>query len=358
MNHYDLLLIGAGHAHLGVLRRWALLERPPGRIGLLSPGPAAWYSGMLPGLLAGRYRASDCQVDLHPLCRAAKVELIIGEAEALHGIQQLLYLTDGRSLNADWLSLNVGGQVACPPQQGSAMQVLAVKPFADFIAEWQRWQLSPQRMAILGGGAAGVELALALAGQVPALSLFCGGALLEGHAAGLRMRALGHLRKRGVQVREHCPISRIDDDCLVSGTEPVWRGRRLLLASGARALPWLAHSGLGCDAQGFVPIKATLQSHASPHIFAAGDCASLPGTRRSGVYSVRQAPVLAANLRAALRGAPLRSYRPQRQSLALLATGDGGALFSWRDLSAGGRLFGRWKDYLDQGFVHRHRLVG
>ena len=149
MNHYDLLLIGAGHAHLGVLRRWAMQERPPGRIGLLSPGPAAWYSGMLPGLLAGRYRASDCQVDLHPLCRAAKVELIIGEAEALHGIQHLLYLTDGRSLSADWLSLNVGGQVACPPQQGSAMQVLAVKPFADFIAEWQRWQLSPQRDSAL-----------------------------------------------------------------------------------------------------------------------------------------------------------------------------------------------------------------
>ncbi|MDO9624772.1 MAG: FAD-dependent oxidoreductase [Pseudomonas sp.] len=358
MNHYDLLLIGAGHAHLGVLRRWARIERPPGRIALLSAGHEAWYSGMLPGLLAGRYVAADCQVELAPLCRAAKVELIIGQAEALSAVQQQMHLTDGRGLNADWLSLNVGAQVFCPPQMGAGMQVLAVKPFAEFLAGWQNWQADPQPMAILGGGAAGVELALALADQVPALALFCRGHLLAGHSAGLRMRALGHLRQRGVRVREDCPISRIDGDCLISGEAPVWRGQRLLLASGAQALPWLAQSGLDGDQAGFVQIATTLQSLSHPHIFAVGDCASLPGVRKSGVYSVRQAPVLAANLNAALRGLPLRHYRPQRQSLALLATGDGGALLSWRDYSAGGRLFGRWKDYLDRGFIQRHRLCG
>ncbi|MDM8348997.1 FAD-dependent oxidoreductase [Pseudomonas sp. sp1636] len=358
MNHYDLLLIGAGHAHLGVLRSWTLLERPPGRIGLLSAGHEAWYSGMLPGLLSGRYRAADCQIELAPLCRAAKVELILGQAETLSAVQQQLHLADGRGLNADWLSLNVGGAVARPPQQDLGMQVLAVKPFADFLAGWQAWQADPQPVAILGGGAAGVELALALAGQVAELALFCRGSLLAGHPAGLRLRALGHLRQQRVQVREHCPISRIDGDCLFSADKPVWRGSRLILASGARALPWLAQSGLRCDKNGFVQIAATLQSHSHPHIFAVGDCASLPGARKNGVYSVRQAPVLAANLAAALRGSPLRAYRAQRQSLALLATGDGGALLSWHNCSAGGQLFGCWKDYLDRGFIQRHRLSG
>ena len=91
-NHYDLLLIGAGHAHLGVLRRWALVERPPGRIRLLSAGPVAWYSGMLPGLLAGRHSAADCQVELQTLCRAAKVELIISPLESLSAAQQQVQL--------------------------------------------------------------------------------------------------------------------------------------------------------------------------------------------------------------------------------------------------------------------------
>jgi NADH dehydrogenase FAD-containing subunit len=356
MNHYDLLLLGAGHAHLGVLRRWAMIERPPGRIALISAGPTAWYSGMLPGLLAGRHHPADCQVELPALCQAAKVELILAPVESLSAAQQQVQLADGQTLTASWLSLNVGAQVAAPAQRGNAMQLLAVKPFAEFLAGWQQWQTAPQPMAILGGGAAGVELALALAGQVPQLALFCAGHLLDGLSAGVRLRALGHLRQRGVWVREDCPISRIADDCLLSGDEPVWRGQRLLLASGAQALPWLAHSGLGGDERGFVLIAPTLQSYTHPTIFAVGDCASLPGARKSGVYAVRQGPVLAANLNAALRGLPLRRYRPQRQSLALLATGDGGALLDWHGYSAGGQLFGRWKDYLDQGFIQRHRL--
>ncbi|WPC05016.1 FAD-dependent oxidoreductase [Pseudomonas benzenivorans] len=358
MNHYDLILLGAGHAHLGVLRRWALVERPPGRIALLSAGPQAWYSGMLPGLLAGRFAAEDCRIELDPLCRAAKVELLIGQAVGLEPAQRQVRLADGRELSGRWLSLNLGAEVACPPQRGAAMQVLAVKPFADFLAGWHAWQAEPQPLAILGGGAAGVELALALAGQVPELSLFCAGQLLDGHNAGLHLRAWGHLRQRRVRVREYCPVSLIDGERLLSGAEPVWRGSRLLLASGARALPWLARSGLDCDEGGFVRIGATLQSQSHAAIFAVGDCASLPGARKSGVYAVRQGPVLAANLAAALRGQPLRPYRPQRHSLALLATGDGGALLGWRQWSAGGRFCGRWKDYLDQGFIRRHSLPG
>lgn len=354
--HYDLLLIGAGHAHLGVLRRWALVERPPGRIALLSAGPVAWYSGMLPGLLAGRHRPEDCQVELQALCRAAKVELIVSPLESLSAAQQQVQLANGQTLNGSWLSLNVGAQVSAPAQHGDGMQVLAVKPFAAFLDGWQRWQAEPQPLAILGGGAAGVELALALAGKVPQLALFCAGHLLDGLSAGVRLRALGHLRQRGVWVREDCPISRIEDDCLFSGDEPVWRGQRLLLASGAKAFAWPAHSGLGCDEQCFVLIAPTLQSYTHPTIFAVGDCASLPGARKSGVYAVRQGPVLANNLSAALRGLPLKRYRPQRQSLALLATGDGGALLDWHGHSAGGRFYGRWKDFLDKGFIQRHRL--
>jgi len=353
---YDLLLIGAGHAHLGVLRRWALVERPPGRIALLSPGPAAWYSGMLPGLLAGRHRAEDCQVELLALCRAAKVELIIAPVESFSAAQQQVQVADGRTFSARWLSLNVGAGIRTPAQQGSAMQLLAVKPFDEFLQGWQRWQAQPEPMAILGGGAAAVELALAVADKVPQLALFCAGHLLDGLSPGLRLRALGHLRQRRVQVREDCPISQINDDCLLSGTEPVWRGSRLLLASGAAAWPWLAHSGLGCDEQGFVLVAPTLQSYTQPSLFAVGDCASLPGARKSGVYAVRQGPVLAFNLQAALRGQPLKAYRPQRHTLALLATGDGGALMDWYGHSAGGQWLGRWKDLLDKGFIRRHRF--
>ncbi|TBV06555.1 FAD-dependent oxidoreductase [Phytopseudomonas dryadis] len=356
MTHFDLLLVGAGPAHLGVLRRWALNERPAGRIALLASAEHAWHVGMLPGLVAGRYTPAHCQIELAGLCQAAQVELIVAQVEAFAAASRQVTLVDGRVLEGNWLSLNAGELVACPPRQGEAMQVLAVKPVDAFISGWQQWQQAPQALAILGGGVAGVEMALALAGQVPQVSLFCGEPLLAGHSPGLRMRALGHLRMRRVQVREHCPISRIDEDCLMSGESPVWRGRRLLLASGAQALPWIAGSGVGCDAAGFIHTAATLQSHSHPQIFAVGDCASMPGVRKSGLYSLRQVPVLAANLAAALRGTALRPYKARAQGPLLLACGDGGALLGWREWSAGGQFYGRCKDYLDRAFVQRHRL--
>ncbi|ACO81006.1 pyridine nucleotide-disulfide oxidoreductase family protein [Azotobacter vinelandii CA] len=354
----DLLLIGAGHSHLGVLRRWARGRRPKGRLGLIDAAPQAWYAGRLPGLLAGRHAPQDCCIELAPLCRAADVELIVGEVCALRASTREVRLTDGRLLGAEWLSLNVGAGRLVPPRQGEDMQVLSAKPFAAFLDGWQRWRQAPEPVAILGGGPAGVELALALAGQVPALSLFSAGPLLEGRAAGLRLRALGALRRRGVWVREHCPISGIDGQLLLSAGEPVWQGSRLLLAGDAAAPAWLAHSGLACDAEGFVRVSATLQSLSQPRIFASGDCAALPGADKSAAQALHQARVLSHNLRAVLAGRALQHHRPQRQNLLLLACGDGEALLGWRGWSAGGRFCGYWREWLDRRFVRRHAASG
>lgn len=355
MTSPDLLLVGAGHSHLGVLRRWAHGERPPGRLALLSESPHAWYAGRVPGLLAGRFREDDCRLELAPLCRAAGVELLQGTALSLDAAQRELRLADGTALRASWLSLDVGAAAPVPEQRAAGMQVLAVKPFAGFLAVLRQWQQDPQPLAIVGGGAAAVELALALAGQVPQLSLFSAGRLLEGCSPGLRLRALGHLRQRGVLGREHCPVSHIDGDSLYSEAGAVWHGPRLLLASGSQPLPWLRASGLESAEDGFIRVGATLQSLSHPHIFASGDCASLAGTARNAWQATRQAGRLAGNLAAVLQERPLRRYRPAQRQVLLLADGDGGALLDWHGWSAGGRLCGWWRDLRDRQFMLRHQ---
>lgn len=352
----DLLLVGAGHSHLGVLRRWARGERPPGRLQLLNDSAHAWYAGRVPPLLAGRAREGDCRIDLEPLCRAAGVELLQGTATGLDADRRELQLADGRSLQASWLALDVGAAPSAPEQHGAGMQVLAVKPFASFLRQWRQWQADPQPLAIIGGGVAGVELALALADQVPQLSLFSAGSLLDGHSPGLRMRAHGQLRQHDVQCREHCPISHIDGDTLYSEAGAVWHGQRLLLASGSQPLHWLTNSGLAHAEDGFIQVGATLQSLSHPQIFASGDCASLGGNPRNAWQASRQAARLATNLAAALQQRPLQRYRAPRQSLLLLATGDGGALLDWRGWSAGGRLCGWWRELRDRQFMLRHQL--
>ncbi|AHL77331.1 pyridine nucleotide-disulfide oxidoreductase [Stutzerimonas stutzeri] len=351
---FDLLLAGAGHSHLGALRQWASRERPLGRIGLISAEPHAWYSGMMPGLIAERYQTRQCRIALPKLCAAAEVEFIQGTMVALLPETPELLLATGETLRSTWLSLNLGSLPWLPEQSGDGMELLSVKPFADFIRRWQQWQEIPEPLAILGGGAAGVELALAMAGRAPAIHLFSDGELLTGHPPRLRRLALRQLQRADVQVYEQTPIQAVHGNTLIGEGQIRWQGRRLVVATGPSPLEWLRESGLRLDARGFVEISSALQSRSHPHVFASGDCASLPGAAHNGVHAVRQAAVLATNLGRAAIGQPLRHYHPPTHSLALLADGQRGALLSWGSLAAEGRLLGRWKDHIDRRFMRRH----
>ncbi len=351
---FDLLLAGAGHSHLGVLRQWASRERPMGRIGLVSAEPHAWYSGMMPGLIAEHYQARQCRVALPKLCAAAKVEFVQGTMVALLPETPELLLATGETLRSTWLSLNLGSLPGVPEQSGDGMELLSVKPFADFIRRWQQWQETPEPLAVLGGGAAGVELALAMAGRMPVIHLFSDGELLARHPPRLRRLALRHLQRAEVQIHEQTPIQAVHGNTLIGDGQIRWRGRRLVVATGPSPLEWLRESGLRLDARGFIEISPALQSRSHPHVFASGDCASLPGAARNGVQAVRQSLVLATNLGRAAVGQPLRHYHPSEHNLALLADGHRGALLSWASLAASGRLLGRWKDHIDRGFMRRH----
>jgi len=97
-------------------------------------------------------------------------------------------------------------------------------------------------------------------------------------------------------------------------------------------------------------------------VFAVGDCGTLrdyPSLAKSGVYAVREAPILWANLRAAARGAPLTAFRPQRDFLSILNTCDGRALLRYKGLVTWSRWAWRLKDRIDRGFMRRYqRLAG
>lgn len=357
-----LLLAGAGHSHLVAIREWVSKGfRAPVGSTLITPGAQAWYSGMMPGLIAGRFRAEDCAIDLEPLCRAAGIELVIDEVEALEADGRRLALRSGSVIDYELLSLDVGSNPPAPRMDDDSVALVPAKPFADFSDQWQHWQChgEPQRLAVLGGGAAAFELALALQRSMPNahISMISGAPLLRGQAAGAIRSARRLLQVRGVTIIESCHIDSVKDGALHNGSRLIQYADALILATGASALPWQVASGLRCDSQGFVTIGSTLQSLSHPDILASGDCASLPGAQRSGVYAVRQGPTLAHNLAALLTGSDsLRNYRPQKQALALLSTADGRAILSYHGLSWEGRLVGRWKDHLDLRFMQRHRM--
>jgi NADH dehydrogenase FAD-containing subunit len=215
---------------------------------------------------------------------------------------------------------------------------------------------------VIGGGAAGVELALAIAQatgrqhgrSIAAVTLVAGNGLMQGFPARARSRCERLLQQRAIDVLPHLATS-IDGDGVDLAGGGRLAARLTVLASGPSPQPWLRASGLGCDDGGFVLVDRHLRSTSHPAIFAAGDCASIEGAprARSGVYAVRAGPVLAANLRASVQQTPLRSHRPQQRALYLLSTGDRHAIGCRGSIVFEGDWVWRWKDRIDRRFVER-----
>ncbi len=359
-----LVLAGAGHAHLVMMRLWIKAGwRPPAGTVLINAGSHAWYSGMMPGLIAGRFGLDECAIALLPLCQRLGITLVQASVTALDSQHQRVVLDNGEHLHYQLLSINTGSQPVAPAQLDGSVNILPAKPFPEFIHQWQRWQTqAPGSVMVLGGGAAAFELAMALRQQFPAseLSLACSGDLLQSHGPALRTLALQWLTRADIAVFEHNRVDAVRHQQAFAGELPLMRIDALILATGASALPWYSRSALPCDSQGFINVDRCLRS-SDARVFAAGDAASLAGSLRSGVYSVRHGPVLAHNLRAAVSGQALLEYTAQSNALALLATGNGGAMMSYGRFALGSQrsapLLGRWKDYLDQSFMRRHRLA-
>lgn len=358
-----LLLAGGGHAHLAVLQAFAR-ERPPGlRATLVSPSPDTVYSGMVPGVIAGHYRAEEARIPLAPLAAAAGVDFVRGELVALDAGQRQATLGDGSVQTYDLLSLDTGSVAPRGRIPGADAHAMFTRPIEGFVegveALVARAASQALHVAVGGGGAAGFELACALAcrcarAELPVrVSLVSGGpAVLAGYPRRVIEHGRRALKRWRITVFED-PCASIDAQHLQLGSGSRLACDAVLMALGPAAPGWLSGSGLQLDEHGFVATGPTLQSLSHPQVFGAGDVASRHDVPhpKSGVYAVRAGPALALNLRRALGGGPLVPYRPPRRTLNLLSCGDRRAIMAWGDWSAEGAWVWRWKDRIDRAFV-------
>ena len=359
-----LLLLGGGHAHVHVLSVLAQNPFPGARVTLVSPFARLMYSGMVPGFVAGHYTLNDCVIPLAPLAARAHVKFFEGSAVAIDAAARQVMLADGQSVHYDALSLDTGPVMDRDAIPGARDHALFVRPIEQFTRLWQAvLDLAEQRplsVVVVGAGAAGVELAMALQfrfGERARVSLVTGGPPpLPSHPAGAQARALRALKR--------CGVTLFEDACseITASHVVLARGMRLacdapVLAIGASAPTWLAGSRLALDEQGFVATGATLQSTSHAEVFAAGDVAvRIDAPRpRSGVYAVRAGPPLALNLRRFIGGGALETYQPQVHALNLLACGERRAIASYADWSVGGRWVWWWKDRIDRAFIAMYR---
>lgn len=358
----DLVLLGAGHAHVEVLRRFARRPELGVRLTLIARAPVTLYSGRLPALIRGECAPEETQIDLGPLAAVAEARLVIAEATSID-LAGRTVAVDGRpSVRFDLLSIDVGSMPAMPEGIGTP-----VKPIGGFLSALTGLESAladGARIALVGGGAAGTELALALARRFKGrfrLTLVCDTPepLMEAppSARAVVRTALADARVELVcGVRAGVPAGgrlALSDGSVIEAEQVLW-------ATNAVGPKLLAESGLICDQAGCVRVDATLRSKGHDFVFAAGDCATIEGAARpkAGVWAVRAGPVLAANLRRAAHGQRPRAWRPQAQALAILGLGDGRAV-AWRNgISVSGRMVGWYKDWIDRRFLKRYASEG
>ncbi|MEO1133009.1 MAG: selenide, water dikinase SelD [Cyanobacteria bacterium J06639_1] len=370
----DLVLLGAGHSHAIALKYFGMHPLAGVRLTVVTADVHTPYSGMLPGHVAGYYDYDECHIDTRPLAGFAGARLFASRATGLDLDRQLVLCDNRPPVPFDLLSIDIGSTPAVPDVPGAKDFAIPAKPVRQFLQHWQGLleQVrdrpdAPLTLAVVGGGAGGVELTLAArsrlvdvlrgAGQSAdrlELHLFQRGSeLMPSHPAWVRRRFERVLRDRGVQVHLNDPVREVGDGW-VRARQTV-KCDRVFWVTQAIAPDWLRASGLATDDRGFIQVNDALQSISHPQVFAAGDIATMVNHPRpkAGVFAVRQGQPLVENLQRAARNEALQPFQPQQHFLTLIGTGDRSAVAARGRWAWQSPWMWRWKDRIDRQFMAR-----
>jgi selenide, water dikinase len=374
----DLVFVGGGHSHVGVLRMFAMKPEPGVRITVICTDIDTPYSGMLPGYISGHYSFDDVHIDLGRLCAFAGARFYHDAVVGIDRERQRVLCRDRPPVPYDLLSINIGSTPQVQQVEGAQALAVPVKPIAQFNQRWLalldkalHWpvQRGPMTVAVVGGGAGGVELVLSMQyrlrrelkamGRNPEAMRFVlltsSDTVLPTHNPGVRARFARVLRERHVEVHTRSEVVKVSPGCLHTQDGRTFDADETLWVTQAGGPAWLQGTGLALNERGFIRVNEQLQTLTDPAVFAAGDIADFTDRplEKAGVFAVRMGKPLAENLRRSLRGEPLKAYHPQRDWLSLISTGDQHAVASRGALGFAGDWVWRWKDHIDRSFMRK-----
>ena len=328
---------------------------------------------MIPGFVAGHYSFEECHIDLARLCARSGARLVHAEATGIDRAGRQVLLKDQPALAYDLLSIDVGSAPNVGAIAGAEQWAIPVKPIAELGRRWLEFSermkswLGPLNVMVIGGGAGGVELALAIDHRLREVAKArqpAGHARHQGRDPGRPGRGGAPQAARDLPAPRH-PAARARRRRAHRARRGAARGRPM--AAGRRGVR--RHRG-ECRAvvrrhrpaarreAAFSPSTTRSPRPAIARIFAAGDCATVLDHRRpkAGVFAVRQGPPLADNLRRVLRrrGGRSRSCR-RRRYLSILGTGDGRAVATRGAWAIEGRWVWWWKDHIDRKWMRMYR---
>ncbi|WP_414566062.1 MULTISPECIES: FAD-dependent oxidoreductase [unclassified Anabaena] len=383
----DLVLIGGGHSHAIVLKMWGMKQIPGIRVTLITPTLDTPYSGMLPGHIAGLYSHDECHINLQKLAKFAQAQLYLDRAVGLDLKHRKVICANHSAVDFDVLSIDIGSTPATISVSGAKEYAIAAKPVPQLLEHWYQLlenfaknQQKPLNIAIVGGGAGGVELALSMQSHLQQIlvqnqqpihnikiNLFQRhDVLLPNYHQSVQRQFQKILSNRGInlylgesvcQIAPHKNLNQtLATFDIKSESGLVVECHKIFWVTQASAPQWLKSTGLGTDEAGFILVNDALQSQTHPEVFAAGDIATMVNHPRpkAGVFAVRQGKPLFENLQRVVLGKSLKPYRPQQQYLSLIGTGDQRAIATKGIFTSPPHpLVWCWKDWIDRRFMEQ-----
>jgi selenide, water dikinase len=374
----DIVLVGGGHSHVGVLKSFGMNPIPGVRLTLICTDMHTPYSGMLPGYVAGHYSYDDVYIDLSRLAVFANARVYRAQVNGVDLPNKKVLCVGRPPVPYDFLSINIGSTPQLAQVPGAAQFAVPVKPIQQFNDRWLALleQVSqhegPVSIAVVGAGAGGVELTLAmqyrLINELTALGknpanlhfhlLTNSHTILPTHNKAVQTQFSRVLKNRGITVYCDSAVVEVAPGRIKTAGDQWIAADAVMWVTRAGGADWLKKTGLALDADGFIQVNDSLQSLTDPAVFAAGDVATMVERplEKAGVFAVRQAKPLTHNLRCSVLGRPLISYRPQRSWLALISTGDQYAVASRGPIGFWGAWVWRWKDRIDRRFMQKYSV--
>ncbi len=371
----DIVLIGGGHSHVVVLKNFAMNPLPGVRLTVICRDTHTPYSGMLPGFIAGHYTYDEVHIDLRKLAEFAGARYYNDEVVGIDRKNRNVLCKTRPPVSYDWASVNIGSTPQINHIPGAKQYAVPVKPIFDFNQRWQRLleriktHKGSLHIAIVGAGAGGVEMALAMQFRLKQeiaqhhmstedlhFSLFTRSVdILPTHNEKVQATFRKILEKRNIRI--HCAegVKSVHSGELITDGGANIAVDEVLWVTQAGGADWLKSTGLSLDSHGFIKVNDCLQSVTDDRIFAAGDVASVVNHPRekAGVFAVRQGKPLAKNLRLVVQNRSPVGFAPQKQWLALISTGDKYAIASKGNLFFAGKWVWWWKNWIDRRFMKK-----
>ena len=358
-----LVVVGAGHAHLTVLKNLKEFKESGHRVTVVSSSPRHYYSGMGPGMLSGIYRPEEIWFNVKKMSEDRGADFVEDNVVKIRPQEKKIDLHFGNELSYDVLSLNTGSYVPAKEAMPADESVFTVKPIEKLLMARRRiiedLQDKDLKITVVGGGPTGVEVAGNLerlakneSGRCR-ITLVAGTRLLSEFKSSVRKHALKSLTSRHVRVIEGARVAVVKDRKTELSNGDVLENDYVFMAVGVKPSSLFIDSGLPAGQDGGMLVNKFLQSVAYPELFGGGDCISFEPRplAKVGVYAVRQNPILLHNLLNTLNGGALQEFVPQDTFLLALNMGDGTAVVRWHSLVWAGKPGFALKNYLDRKFM-------